>query len=120
MKRSLLAVPLLAGILIASFAAVVAAYPLLNIEDMTQEEKDLTIQALELKQEMLQDRIAYLKGEITEEQFQQNLEGYHEQMQPLRDQLREQMQLRNPDATGCGGRGGGFKGFGQGMMGMGL
>lgn len=114
-KLGLLAIPLLA---IIAVAGLVAAYPW-NTKDMTQEEKDLSIQLLEMKQEMIQNRIAYLKGEITEEQFQERLQAHQDEMQPLREQLREQIQLRNPDALGCGGRGG-FKGFGRGMKGMGL
>jgi uncharacterized protein HemX len=114
MKRlGLLAVPLLAVIAVAG---IVAAYPW-NTEDMTQEERDLSIQTLELKQEMLQNRIAYLRGEMTEEQLQESLQQLHDEMQPLREQLREQIQLRNPDAAGCRG---GLKGFGRGMMGMGF
>jgi TolA-binding protein len=114
-KLGLLALPLVAIIAIAGLAS---AYPLWNVEDMTQEEKDVRVQVLELQQEMLQNQIAYLKGELTEEQFQEMLQGHFDEMQSLREQLREHIHLRNPDAMGCRGRG--FKGFGRGMRGMGF
>ena len=72
MKRiGLLALPVLALVAVAGIAA---AYPLMGIEDMTQEEKDLRVQMLEQKQEITQDQIAYLNGEITQEQLQERLQ----------------------------------------------
>jgi hypothetical protein len=91
-----------------------------DIQNMTHEEKDMRVQVLELQQEMLQNQIAYLKGELTEEEFQEMLQQHFDEMQSLREQLREQIQLGNPDdmGHGCGGRG--FKSFGPRMGGMGF
>ena len=72
-KTALLAIPAVA---VLAVAGIVSAYPLLNIEEMTQEQKDLRVQALELRQEMTQDQIANLKGELTQEQFQERLQAH--------------------------------------------
>lgn len=109
-KTVFLAIPAMA---LLAVAGIVSAYPLLNIEEMTQEQKDLRVQALEMKQEMIQNQIAYLKGELTQEQFQERLQAHMDEMQPLREQLRESFGNGEAGAYGCKE---GHRGFGRGMM----
>ena len=113
-KAYLLSLPVLALVAVAGIAA---AFPMGNIEEMTQEEKDLKVQMLELKQEMTGNRIAYLKGELTDEQFQERFQAHLDEAQPLREQLRELHS--NGEGCACGG---GMKmgrmGFGPGMRGF--
>ena len=112
-RAYLLSLPVLA---LVAAAGIAAAFPVGEIEDMTQEEKDLRVQMLELRQEGIGDQIAYLNGELTEEQFQERLQEHQEEMEPLREQIREMMQ----DGEGCacgGGMGMGHRGHGPGMMG---
>lgn len=112
MKRlALLALPVLALVAVASIAA---AYPLLNTEDMTQEEKELRIQVLELRQEAINDQIAYLNGELTEEQLQERLQAHHDEMLALREQIMES--FGNGEGCACG-TGWGHRGPGRFMMG---
>jgi aconitase A len=110
-KAYLLSLPVLALVAVAGIAA---AYPFPDTENMTQEEKDLRVQMLELKQEMIQNQIAYLNGEITQEQFQERLQTHMDEMQQLRGQLREN--FYNGEGCACGwGRG--HMGFGPALMG---
>ena len=81
-------------------------YPCLLNENMTQEEKNLRIQMLELEQEATQNRISYLKGEIDQEQFRQKMQEYCNNTQPLMEQMREQMQSGNPGHPPKRGMGG--------------
>jgi hypothetical protein len=112
MKRiGLLALPVLALVAVAGIAA---AHPLMNAEDMTDEERGLRIQMLELRQEMTGSQIAYLNGELTQEQFQERLQAHLDEAQPLREQLREM--AANGEGCACGS----FRGqgrFGPWMMG---
>lgn len=85
-KAYLLSLPVLA---LLATAGLSAAYPLLDPEDMTQDEKGLRVQMLELRQEMTQNQIDYLNGELTQEQFQERLQAHLDEAQPLREQLRE-------------------------------
>jgi hypothetical protein len=109
-KAYLLSLPVLA---LVAVAGVAAAFPMANIEDMTQEEKTLRVQMLELRQEGIGDQIAYLNGEITEEQFQERLQEHMDEMEPLREQMREM--YANTDGTACG-CGMGHGRFGSRMM----
>ena len=114
MKRTgLLVLPVLALVAVAGIAA---AYPMMGTEDMTQEEKDLRVQMLEQQQEMIQEQIAYLNGEMTQEQFQERIQAHLDEMEPLREQLREIATDGEGCACGPGGRMG-HGGFGPGMMG---
>ena len=113
-KAYMLSLPVLALLAVSGIAA---AFPMGDIEEMTQEEKDLRIQMLELRQEMTENQIAYLNGELTQEQFQEAMQAHMDEEQPLREQLRELHQ----DGEGCpcgGGRGMGHMGFGPGMGGF--
>ena len=112
-RKYLLALPVLA--LVASIG-IAAAYPILNTEDMTSEEKNLRVQALEIRQEMTSDQIAYLNGDITQEQLQERLQTHLEDMQQVRDQLRELLGY----GEGCPHELGGMMGHrgGFGMMGF--
>jgi hypothetical protein len=112
MKRiGLLALPVLA---LVAAAGLAAAYPLFDPEDMTQDEKALRVQMLEMRQEMTGDQIAYLNGELTQEQLQERLQEHMNEMQPLREQLREM--AATGDGCACGwGRG--HERLGPGMMG---
>ena len=113
-KQYLLSLPVMA---LLAVAGIVAAYPAGNIEDMTQEEKDLRIQMLELKQEMIRDQIAYLNEELTEEQFQDRMQVRMDEIQPLREGMRE----LHSDGEGCAfgeGMKMGHRGFGPGMRGF--
>ena len=102
MKRAaLMALPVLA---LVAAAGLAAAFPFPSTEDMTQEEKALRVQMLELKQEMLQDQIRYINGEITQEEFQERLQAHMDEMQPLHEQLRE-MNCNGEGCTCGGGRG---------------
>ena len=115
-KLGLLALPVLA---ILAVAGIAAAYPVLDTDDMTQEEKELRLQMLELRKEAIQDRIAYLNGEITQEQFQERMQAHMDETGPLREQMREM--LMDGEGCACGRFRGhmdfGYKGFGRGMMG---
>lgn len=111
-KVYLLSLPVLA---LVAVAGVAAAFPMTDIDDMTPEEKDLRVQVLELKQEMIQTQIAYLNGELTEEQFRERLQALKEDMEPLREQL-----MAFQDGEGCPhgmGKGMGRFAFGPGMWG---
>jgi hypothetical protein len=112
-KRYLLALPVLA--LVAS-VGIAAAFPLTSTEDMTDQEKALRVQMLEMRQEVIGDQIAYLNGEITQEQLQDTLQTHLEEMQQIRDQLWETA----GDGEGCPHAWGGMmgRGFGPGMMGI--
>jgi ribonuclease PH len=112
-KAYLLSLPVLALVAVAGLAA---AYPLTDLEDLSQEEKDLRVTMLGLKQEMIQYQIAYLNGEITQEQFQERLEAHKDEMQPVREQLRDMYSNGEAGTYGCG-MGKGHKGFGRGLMG---
>ena len=108
-KAYLLALPALALVAVAALVSV-SAHPLLNAENMTQEQKDIQIQVLELEQERIADQIAYLNGDITQEQLQERVQANMDAMQPLREQLRETM---GDEEGGCGM---GHGRFGHGMM----
>jgi hypothetical protein len=117
-KTAILALPVLALLAVAGIAA---AQPYWNPENMTQEQKELRIQMLELKQEMIQDQIAYLKGEITQEQFQERSQAHLDEMQPLHEQMKEAVTEGEGCAhgwgTGPGTESWGHRRFGPGMMG---
>ena len=112
-KAYLLSLPVLALLAVAGIAA---AYPAANTEEMTQEEKDLRVQMLELRQEMIQNQIDYLNGELTQEQFQERLQAHLDEAQPLREQLRELHSSGEGCACGLGKRTG-HRAFGPGMWG---
>ncbi len=112
-KAYLLSLPVLALLAVAGIAA---AYPAANTEEMTQEEKGLRVQMLEQRQEMTQNQIDYLNGELTQEQFQERLQAHMDEMQPLREQLRENFYNGEGCAHGFG-KGMGRMGFGPGMWG---
>ncbi len=114
-KLALLALPVLAVLAIGGLAS---AFPVLDTDDMTQEEKGLRVQMLEMRQEALQDQIAYLNGDITQEQLRERMQAHMEDTEPLREQMREM--LGDGEGCACGGRGGtgpGFKSHERGMMG---
>lgn len=111
-KAAILGIPVLA---LVAIAGIVVAQPYWNPDNMTQEQKNLTIQVLELKQEMIQNQIAYLNGEITQEQFQDRLQVHLDEIKPLREQMREMATEGEPCAHGWGRWA--HKGFGPGMMG---
>ncbi len=116
-KIALLAIPVLA---VLAAAGIVAAQPYLNPQDMPQEEKALTLQMLEHKQQMTGDQIAFLNGQLTEEQFQERLAQHSDSMFDLMDQYNEQ--FGGSGAWGCpmaGGNGFYGRGFGARMRGMG-
>ncbi len=110
MKRlGLLAIPVLSLLVIGVIAS---AYPQFDASEMAQEENDLKIQMLEMQQETIQSKLSYLRGEITEEQFKELMQEHMDKMEPLREQFREQVEDRRPDAGGCM-QGKGFGGFGR-------
>jgi DNA integrity scanning protein DisA with diadenylate cyclase activity len=122
-KLVLLALPVLA---IIAVTGVVSAFPFWNntnaksgwneweIANMTEEHKEFKVQLLELRQDMIQNQIAYLKGEITEKQYKGSLQQLFDEMKSLHEQMRN-----NADGEGLAGCGfmNGMKGkgFGRGM-----
>lgn len=114
MKTALLALPVLA---IIAVAGIVAAQPYWNPDDMTQEQKDFKVQMLELKQEMIQDKIAYLNGELTEEEVYELMEQHFEAMSQLREQFKDISGIEGDCTYGKGHKGMEF-GKGMGMKGM--
>ena len=113
-KAYLMSLPVMALLAVAGLAS---AFPMGNMDDMTQEEKDLEIQMLELRQEMTGNQIAYLNGELTQEQFQERIQAHMDEAQPLREQMRE----LHSNGEGCpcgGGKMMGHRGLGPGMGGF--
>ena len=112
-KAYLLSLPVMA---LLAAAGIAAAYPAMDTGDMTQEEKNLRVQMLELRQEMIQDQIAYLNGDLTQEQIQERLQAHLDEMQPLREQIRDM--LRDGEGCACGsGIGSGHMKHGGALMG---
>jgi CHASE3 domain sensor protein len=83
-RKMLFALPVLAVIAIAGVAA---AQPYWNVANLTQEQKDARLQMLDDMQNEMQEMInvqkQYLNGEITEEQYQEQLQEHHDDMQEL-------------------------------------
>ncbi|MBI4020279.1 MAG: hypothetical protein HY367_03020 [Candidatus Aenigmarchaeota archaeon] len=113
-KYFIVAVPIVAVIALAGLAL---AHPLLNTQDLTQEQKDLSIQMLELKQQMIGDQIAYLRGEITQDQYEANLQQRMQGMKDLMGQAEEAGLIQNGMVNGMGMHGSGRM-HGMGMMGF--
>jgi len=116
-KTILLAVPVLAIIALVGFAA---AQPFFwaNPQNMTAQEKSLSIQMLNEQQGMIQDQKDYLNGLITQEQFQDKLDQREQTMLTLRQQMRDALQadpnFQNSAISGCPM--GGMMGRGHGKM----
>jgi hypothetical protein len=100
------------------FLGAALAYPFFDVSNMTQEEKDLRVQILELKKDMIDKEISYLNGEITKDEFDEELKKHFEETKPLQEQMMEQFQPINM-TSGCGGMKG-FRGRGHRMMGWGI
>ena len=112
MKKPLLALPVLA---LFAIAGIAAAQPYFDPQELTQEQKEIHIRSLEQRQDMIQDRISYINGELTQEQFQQRLEQHQQEMDQLREQFREQLGIEGcPCGHGPGGTGN-MMGSGKGM-----
>ena len=109
-KAIIFGLPLLA---LVATAGLAAAHPFFNVSDMTDEEKGYHVQMLEEQQSMLQDQLAYLNGEITEDEFLAKMEAHHEAMSTLRESLGENGYGYRGGMRG-GMHGGRFDGFGGG------
>jgi len=111
-KLGFAAVTMISIAMVVGIASAQPAWKPANAANMTQEEKDLRIQVLELQQQMLQDRIAYLKGEMTQEQLQESQQAHMETMKTLMEQLKE----TTGNSGSCPGWQGKGNRFGKGMM----
>jgi LPS O-antigen subunit length determinant protein (WzzB/FepE family) len=101
MKKILIALPLLA---ILAVAGIAAAQPYWDAANLTQEQKNARLQMLDEMQDMINIQRQYLNGEITQEQFQEQLQEHHEEMQQFRE-----------ENGGCPMMGAGMGGHGYGM-----
>lgn len=75
-RKLLIALPVLA---IVAVAGIAAAQPYWDAANLTQEQKDLRLQMLDEMQDMINSQRQYLNGEITQEQFQEQLQEHHEE-----------------------------------------
>jgi uncharacterized membrane protein len=112
MKRTpALAIPVFALIAITAIAGV---YAVLDVSGMTQEQKDLEVQTLQARQEMIQNQISYLRGELTQQQLLQKFQANLDETQSLMQQFRETAGNATANSCGCDGRHPEM--FGRGMM----
>ncbi len=115
-KYVLLAIPAFAIIALIGFAAAQPFWT--NPQNMTSQEKSMSIQMLDEMQKMIETQKDYLNGALTQEQYQDKLDQHQQTMLSLRQQMRDALQA-DPNyqvsGSGCHMAGYGGKHMGRGM-----
>jgi hypothetical protein len=117
-KIVLLSLPMIALALTAgiAYAQPFGVQNLQNLQNMTHEQKNLMTQKLSLQQQMIQDRISFISGNMTQDLFQDRLQTYMDSMQQIKDQMRNSTGCINSQWKHMGSMGMHGQGIGMGQM----
>jgi outer membrane protease len=90
-KITLIAVPVLAVALMAVAVHADSNQTANTTQNITQDQKNLLIQILELRLQAINDKLSYLKGEITLDQLKASLNTAMQSMSQLKTQFKDML-----------------------------